>query len=38
LEDEDDIKVGDILIIPVFISTPVPTITSTAAPTLTPTP
>ena len=30
LEDENDIKVGDILMIPVFISTPVPTVTSTA--------
>lgn len=38
LEDENDIKVGDILIIPVFISTPVPTVTSTTSPTMTPTP
>ena len=38
LEDENDIKVGDILMIPVFISTPVPTVTNTATPTMTPTP
>lgn len=38
LEDENDIKIGDILIIPVFISTPVPTVTSTTSPTMTPTP
>lgn len=38
LEDENDIKIGDILIIPVFISTPVPTTTNTATPTMTPAP
>lgn len=38
MEDENDIKVGDILIIPVYIVTPVPTATNTAAPTSTPTP
>lgn len=38
LEDENDIKIGDILIIPVFISTPVPTATNTATPTMTPAP
>lgn len=38
LEDENDIKIGDILIIPVHIVTPVPTATSTRTITPTPTP
>jgi LysM repeat protein len=36
LEDKNDIKVGDILVIPYLIATPVPTSTSTPAPTATP--
>ena len=36
LEDENDIKVGDTLVIPYLIATPVPTATSTPAPTATP--
>jgi LysM repeat protein len=38
MEDENDILVGDILIIPVHIVTPVPTQTSTVSPTETPEP
>jgi LysM repeat protein len=38
MEDENDILVGDILIIPVNIVTPVPTNTSTVSPTETPEP
>lgn len=38
IEDNNDIFVGDILIIPVNIVTPVPTSTSTRTPTRTPTP
>ena len=38
MEDENDIFVGDILIIPVRIVTPVPSATSTPQPTATPTP
>ncbi len=36
LEDQNDIKVGDILIIPYYIATPAPTATNTPAPTATP--
>jgi LysM repeat protein len=36
IEDQNDIKVGDILIIPYYIATPVPTATNTLAPTATP--
>lgn len=36
IEDENDIKVGDILIIPYYIATPAPTSTNTLAPTATP--
>jgi LysM repeat protein len=35
LEDQNDIRVGDLLIIPYYIATPVPTSTSTVAPTAT---
>jgi LysM repeat protein len=38
MEDENDILVGDILIIPVNIVTPVPTNTNTISPTETPEP
>jgi len=38
MEDETDLFVGDIVVIPVYIVTPVPTATSTQAPTNTPTP
>jgi LysM repeat protein len=38
IEDNNDIFVGDILIIPVYIVTPVPTATSTRTPTETPEP
>ena len=36
IEDQNDIKVGDILIIPYYIATPIPTATNTVAPTATP--
>ncbi len=36
IEDENDIKVGDILIIPYYIATPIPTSTNTLEPTATP--
>jgi hypothetical protein len=38
MEDANDIKIGDILVIPVRIVTPVPTATNTLAPTATPAP
>lgn len=38
IEDEDDIRVGDILVIPYYIVTPVPTATNTLAPTATTSP
>ena len=38
MENANDIKIGDILVIPVRIVTPVPTATNTLAPTATPTP
>jgi hypothetical protein len=38
MEDANDILVGDILIIPVNIVTPVPTATNTSEPTATPEP
>lgn len=38
MEDENDLYVGDIIIIPVNIVTPVPTTTSTPTPSATPTP
>jgi hypothetical protein len=38
IEDNNDIFVGDILIIPVYIVTPVPTATNTPEPTETPEP
>jgi LysM repeat protein len=36
IEDQNDIKVGDILIVPYYIATPIPTATNTQAPTATP--
>jgi LysM repeat protein len=36
IEDQNDIKVGDTLVIPYYIATPVPTATNTQAPTATP--
>jgi LysM repeat protein len=38
MEDENDLNVGDVVVIPVNIVTPVPTSTNTPTPTSTPTP